>query len=240
MSGIVMGGGVGVSVNGSHRVADETTTFAMPETGIGLFPDVGGSYFLPRVDDEFSMGLYLALTGTRLKSADVYWEGIATNFVERANRGALIRRLARGEDPDAACKALATPMPDNFAPDHRVEIERIFSAPSVDAIMAALDQEDTDWARATAATIRTKSPTSTKLAFRQLHEGAKLSFDDCMRMEFRMVNRVVAGHDFYEGVRATIIDKDGAPKWVPDKLSDVSDAAIDEYFAPLGERELQL
>jgi enoyl-CoA hydratase len=107
-------------------------------------------------------------------------------------------------------------------------------------LLSALDGEGTDWARATAATIRTKSPTSTKLAFRQLHEGAKLSFDDCMRMEFRMVNRVVAGHDFYEGVRATIIDKDGAPKWVPDRLSAVSDSTIDEYFAPLGERELKL
>jgi enoyl-CoA hydratase len=240
ISGIVMGGGVGVSVHGSHRIADETTTFAMPETGIGLFPDVGGSYFLPRCYDGPEMGLYLALTGTRLASANVYWERIATNFVERKNRQALLDRLAGGEDPDTAIATLATPMPDNFVPDHREEIERIFAAHSVEALMTALDSEGTDWARSTAATIRKKSPTSIKLTFRQLKEGTKLSFDDCMRMEFRMVSRVVAGHDFYEGVRATIIDKDGAPKWEPDDLSAVSDASIDSYFAPLEERELKL
>jgi enoyl-CoA hydratase/carnithine racemase len=186
------------------------------------------------------MGMYLALTGTRLTAADVYQEGIATNFVARKNRDALIERLAGGETPELAFKALATPLPDTFAPDHREEIGRIFSASSVEGILAALNSEAGDWARETAATIRKKSPTSTRLAFRQLREGAKLEFDDCMRMEFRMVNRIIKGHDFYEGVRATIIDKDNQPKWRPAELSAVTDAEIDVYFAPLGNDELPL
>jgi enoyl-CoA hydratase len=240
IGGIVMGGGVGISVHGEYRVADETTTFAMPETGIGLFPDVGGSYFLPRCHDGPEMGAYLALTGTRLTVADVYWEGIATNFVARKDRAALIERLAKGEEPARAFAALATPMPDTFGPDHREDIERVFGANSVEEILVALDADNSDWARETAVTIRRKSPTSTKLAFRQLKEGAKLEFDDCMRMEFRMVNRVIGGHDFYEGVRATIIEKDNAPKWRPADLYDVTDADIDTYFAPLGEGELPI
>ena len=240
ISGIVMGGGVGISVHGSFRVADETTTFAMPETGIGLFPDVGGSYFLPRIHSGVAMGLYLALTGTRLTVADVYQEGIATNFVARKNRDALIERIAKGEGPGRACKALATPMPDTFAPDRREEIERMFGASSVEGILAPLDSDVSDWAKETAATIRKKSPTSTKLAFRQLREGATLEFDDCMRMEFRMVNRIIKGHDFYEGVRATIIDKDNQPRWRPADFSAVTGADIDAYFAPLGGDELRL
>ncbi len=240
MSGIVMGGGVGISVHGTLRVADETTTFAMPETGIGLFPDVGGSYFLPRVHDGPEMGMYLALTGMRLTAADVYHEGIATDFVARKNRDALVERLAGGEAPERAFGALGTPMPDTFAPDHRDEIERIFGGSSVEGVLASLDSEMGDWAKEAAATIRKKSPTSTKLAFRQLKEGARLEFDGCMRMEFRMVNRIIKGHDFYEGVRATIIDKDNQPKWRPTDLYAVTEAAIDEYFRPLGADELSL
>jgi enoyl-CoA hydratase len=236
--GIVMGGGVGVSLHGSHRVADETTMFAMPETGIGLFPDVGGSYFLPRLPGK--TGMYLALTGTRLKSADALNSGVATHFVPAANTDSLIERLATGDAPDAAITALAG---DAGAPplaQHQALINRCFAGNSVETILSALAAELNEWAVATATTIRTKSPTSLKLAFRQLREGRRLAFDDCMRMEFRMVNRVIAGHDFYEGVRATIIDKDQAPKWQPAMLEAVSEADIDAYFAPLGEKELKL
>ena len=119
-------------------------------------------------------------------------------------------------------------------------IDRFFAGNTIEAILSALDADDGDWSRATAATIRTKSPTSLKIAFRQLRTGRGLEFDDCMRMEFRMVNRVIAGHEFYEGVRATIIDKDQSPKWQPATLESVSDAEIDVYFAPLGEKELKL
>ena len=236
--GIVMGGGVGVSLHGSHRVADESTMFAMPETGIGLFPDVGGSYFLPRLPGE--TGMYLALTGARLKSADALNSGVATHFVPAAKTETLIERLAAGDAPNAAIGALSCNTGAAPLAELRAMIDRFFAGNTIEAILSALDADDGDWSRATAATIRTKSPTSLKIAFRQLRTGRGLEFDDCMRMEFRMVNRVIAGHEFYEGVRATIIDKDQSPKWQPATLESVSDAEIDGYFAPLGEKELKL
>src|SRR5215471_7266362 len=236
--GIVMGGGVGVSVHGSHRIADETTTFAMPETGIGLFPDVGGSYFLPRCPGQ--IGMFLGLTGARLKTPDSLYAGVVTHFVPMAKWPGLIDALAGGAPLDAAIAPLRESVPDTFLLDHRATIDRIFALDSVEAILAALDAEHTDWGDDTAKAIRTKSPTATKIAFRHLREGARLEFDDCMKMEWRMVNRVVAGHDFYEGVRATIIDKDGAPKWNPADLSAITDADVDAYFAPLGAGELEL
>ena len=238
INGIVMGGGVGVSVHGSHRVANETTTFAMPETGIGLFPDVGGSYFLPRMQGE--IGMYLALTGARLKTVDTLHAGVATHFVPAKEWDALIDDLAKGAAPDKAIYNKGEDLPAGFLAEHRASIDRIFSRASVEDILAALDADHTDWSRDTAKSIRSKSPTATKIAFRQLRKGAKLEFDDCMKMEWRMVNRVVAGHDFYEGVRATIIDKDGAPKWNPAELSAVAEAEVDAYFAPLANKELAL
>jgi enoyl-CoA hydratase len=238
LRGIVMGGGVGVSVHGSHRIAEESMLFAMPETGIGLFPDVGGSFFLPRLPGE--LGVYLGLTGARLKTHDARFAGIATHVVPPAKRETLLSRLSAGEAPDDVLSTLCetdqnSPLAELFG-----TINAVFSAKSVESILERLDADGTDWALETAKTIRAKSPTATKLAFRQIRNGAGLSFDDCMRMEFRMVNRVIAGHEFYEGVRATIIDKDGAPKWQPASLAEVSERDIDAYFATLGERELPL
>jgi enoyl-CoA hydratase len=238
INGIVMGGGVGVSVHGSHRVANETTTFAMPETAIGLFPDVGGSYFLPRMEGE--MGMYLALTGARLKTVDTLYSGVATHFVPMKDWPVLIEDLAAGKPVDRVVDRKGEDLPSGFLADHRASIDKIFAHGSVEEILTALDADHTDWSRDTAKTIRAKSPTATKIAFRQVREGAKLDFDDCMKMEWRLVTRVVAGHDFYEGVRATIIDKDGAPKWDPAELTQVSDADVDAYFAPLGNKELVL
>ncbi|MEJ0025922.1 MAG: enoyl-CoA hydratase/isomerase family protein [Rhizomicrobium sp.] len=239
LRGFVMGGGVGISVHGSHRVADETMQFAMPETGIGLFPDVGGSWFLPRLPGE--IGMYLGLTGARLKTADALYAGVATHFVPAARRDALLVSLAEGREIDIALRDATDGVPDAYLTAHRAKIDAMFGAASVEDILAALDADHTDWADDTAKTIRAKSPTATKLAFRQIRKGRDLSsFDDGMRMEFRMVNRVIAGRDFYEGVRATIIDKDGAPNWRPATLAEVSDADIDAYFAPLGEKELPL
>jgi enoyl-CoA hydratase len=236
--GIVMGGGVGVSVHGSHRIAAESAVFAMPETGIGLFPDVGGSYFLPRCPGQ--IGMYLALTGARLKTADCLYAGVATHFVPQAKWDTLLERLASGAVPDQALEGLADSVPDTFLETHRKVIDDIFGLESVEAILAALDAEGTDWAGETAATLRAKSPTSLKVTFRQIREGARLEFDDCMRMEYRMVNRIVAGHDFYEGVRAAIIDKDGAPKWQPADLAGVGESDVEAYFAPLRDKELTL
>jgi enoyl-CoA hydratase len=238
LHGIVMGGGVGVSVHGSHCVANETVTFAMPETGIGLFPDVGGSWFLPRIPGE--IGMYLALTGERLKTVDCVYAGVATHFVPGSQTEALTSALESGTEPDLVLRSFAEAPGHPPLADNREGIDRTFSEGSVDGILAALDADGGDWARATEATIRKKSPTSQKITFHQLREGRHLTFDDCMRMEFRMVNRIIAGHDFYEGVRATIIEKDNAPQWRPADLTQVSTEDVDAYFAPLGNQELQL
>ncbi|HEX3943974.1 MAG TPA: enoyl-CoA hydratase/isomerase family protein [Rhizomicrobium sp.] len=238
LHGIVMGGGVGVSVHGSHRVADQSVVFAMPETGIGLFPDVGGSYFLPRLAGE--LGMYIALTGQRLKTADAAYAGIATHVVPSQQTEGLLAALEDGTHPDLVLRSFTESTGEPLLASAREAIDRIFSEGSVDGILATLDADESEWARGMVTIIRKKSPTSLKITFHQLREGRHLSFDDCMRMEFRMVSRVMRGHDFYEGVRATIIDKDGAPRWRPSDLSGVSDAAVAEYFAPLADNQLIL
>jgi enoyl-CoA hydratase len=237
LHGIVMGGGVGVSVNGAQRVADESVVFAMPETGIGLFPDVGGSYFLPRCPGE--IGMYLALTGARLNTMDALYAGIVTHYVPAARTEELLNKLADGVPFGWAVGQLVENATTAPLTQHRAIIDKCFSVASVEEILVRLDAEGSEWAAETAKTIRTKSPTSLKIAYRQIREGRKLSFDECMKMEFRMVNRIIAGHDFYEGVRATIIDKDGAPKWQPSDLAGVTDANVDAYFTPL-QKELEL
>ncbi len=230
MHGIVMGGGVGVALHGSHRVACETTTFAMPETGIGLFPDVGGTYFLSRLTGR--IGLYLGLTGARLKAADLRHLGLATHVAPFAGYDAIVEALAH-EGPERALRAYAEAPAG--APIEAVagQIDAHFGGESVEEILASLDADPGEWAKANAATIRTKSPTSLKIAFRQILAGRHLSFRECMALEFRITERVQKGHDFYEGVRATILDKDGAPRWEPARLEDVKPWMIDDYFAPL-------
>jgi enoyl-CoA hydratase len=229
LDGIVMGGGVGVSVHGSHRIATENTMFAMPETGIGLFPDVGGSYFLSRCPG--ALGMYIGLTGARLGAADAIYCGIAQYFVPSAKWEAL-----SGADSIAAV-AQATEPPKLTA--HRTVIDRCFGKGSVEEILSALAAEPDPFAAETLATLKTKSPTSLKIAHRQINAGRNLGFDDCMRMEWRMVNRVIAGHDFYEGTRAAIIDKDRKPRWRPARREDVTEAEVARYFAPLPGDELR-
>jgi len=236
INGIDMGGGVGLSVHGSLRVATEKLTFAMPETGIGLFPDVGGTYFLPRCQGE--IGMFLGLTGTRLKAADAIYAGIADIYIPSERLLQFMEALA-GKDGEPA--ELAKPFVDDPGPpslaEHREEIDRHFSGKTLVEVLASLEG-GSDWAKEQAATIRTKSPLSCAIAFRQIREGKTLSFDDCMKLEFRLTNRFMKGHDFYEGVRAVIIDKDQAPVWQPASLEEVTGAEIDAYFASLGADEL--
>lgn len=236
MSGINMGGGVGVSVNGSHRVASERLTFAMPETGIGLFPDVGGTYFLPRCPGE--VGMYLGLTGARLKVADAIYAGIADAFVPADRHEALLARLVDGAAVDAAIAAETEATDDAPLAELQGPIDAAFSADSVDDILQRLDADASEWATKTAETIRSKSPLSTRVAFGQIRAGAELDFEDCMSLEFRLTNRFMAAPDFYEGVRAVVIDKDQAPKWQPASLDAVTDEQVAGYFASLGENEL--
>jgi enoyl-CoA hydratase len=244
-NGIVMGGGVGASVHGSHRVVTERTVFAMPETGIGFFPDVGATYVLPRLPG--ALGMYLGLTGTRLTAADCLHAGIGTHHVPSERLAALERALAEADlsgDAFAAVGAILERFRSDPGaprlPGLRQRIDRCYGEASLAAVLDALDGEPSGWGREQIEQLEAKSPTSLAVTFRQLRAGALLGFDDAMRLEYRLVHRFVAGHDFREGVRALIIDKDNRPRWRPERLTDVAPAEIDDYFAPLPEGDLVL
>lgn len=201
IDGIVMGGGVGVSVHGSHRIATERTLFAMPESGIGLFPDVGGSYFLPRCPGK--LGLYLGLTGARLKAADCLYAGIATHYIPTDKLAALESDLINGDyfaPVNQVIEAVLEKHSETLdqAPlmAQQVEIDQHFAAEYMDGIVDSLSQSETEWAAKTLKILQQKSPTSLKITLRQLREGADLDFDACMQMEWRLVNRIIKGHDF--------------------------------------------
>lgn len=238
MDGITMGGGVGMSVHGSHRVATERLVFAMPETGIGLIPDVGGTYFLPRLPGQ--IGMYLALTGERLKAADACHAGIADLFVEGHRLEALKIALGEGQNVDSVLVGFKSDPGEAPLKTQRAVIDRHFGGESVAAILASLKSDGSEWALAMAHLIEAKSPTCEIVAHRQLRLGARLSFEECMAVDFRLTSRCMQGHDFYEGVRAVIIDKDQAPKWQPPTLAEVSGASVDAYFETLGTEELKL
>ncbi|MFN3958615.1 MAG: enoyl-CoA hydratase/isomerase family protein [Parvularculaceae bacterium] len=246
IDGIVMGGGVGVSVHGDFRVAGDRTLFAMPETGIGLFPDVGGGHFLPRLHD--GLGLYYGLTGARAKAADCMAAGVATHYCRTEDMAALERELvglSLGGRPHADIEAVLDGCTGDPGEAHvnqiRPALKALFEGhESFDAFYAVLKADGHDVAGDMLRMLARMSPTSLKLTFEQLKRGALLDFDECMKMEFRMVRRVMEGHDFFEGVRATIIDKDKNPRWAPATLEGVGDADVARYFEPLGEAELQL
>jgi enoyl-CoA hydratase len=240
VNGIVMGGGVGVSVHGSVRVCGEGTMFAMPETGIGLFPDVGGTFFLPRCPGE--IGMYLALTGARLDVTDAKYTGVATHVVPAAQHEALLADLCTGTDAMEQVLARHAVNPQNRSKLEGLQqpLDMFFSEPSVEDIMASLAKGNSLFEEQTLKLLAAKSPTSLKIAYRQMREGAKLGFEDCMKLEFRLTNRFMRGHDFYEGVRAVIIDKDNAPKWNPPSLDGVRKRDVDAYFAPLPGGDLDL
>lgn len=241
IDGICMGGGVGVSAHGSHRVAGDRYLFAMPEVGIGFFPDVGATWFLPRMPG--GLGAYCALTGDRLGAADGIAAGIATHRVASSRFAELTEALCGTVPVDATLAAFAEPakeaMSDAKLAPHRASIDGLFAADRVEDILAALDADGGEFAKKTAATIRAKSPTALKVALAQVRRGGRLTFEACMATEFRIVSRVIHGHDFYEGVRAVIVDKDNAPKWQPASLAEVSNAEVERHFAPLPNGEWQ-
>jgi enoyl-CoA hydratase len=246
MDGVAMGGGVGVSVHGALRIVTERTTFAMPETGIGLFPDVGGGWFLPRLPGR--IGLWLALTGARLKAADCLAAGVGTHFIPAAQVEAFKTELAaQGSDLGQleAVNALAQRYGGDAGPaplaDKREAIDRLFAGESLEAIFAALEADEGEFAQETLAALRTKSPQSLRLTLRQMQHGAAMQqFEEVMAMEHRLATRVVATADFQEGVRAVILDKDGAPRWTAASLAAFPPEAAEPFFAPLApEAELR-
>ncbi len=237
MDGITMGGGVGIALPCQYRVATENTRLAMPETSIGLFPDVGGGRHLTRPPGR--VGQYMVLTGARLDAGDCVYLGFATNYVPQAAIEELVERILKAPSRlQGTLGAVSHKPPDAKIAANLAQISRLFASDRLEEIGAALEAEQSDWATSELATIRTKSPLSCKVSLRLLAEGAdRASFADEMRAEYALAARVVRTHDFREGVRALLIDKDNAPVWQPSDPAAVSDADIAAFFEPLPPEE---
>ncbi len=232
VDGIVMGGGVGISQPAKYRVATENTRFAMPETGIGLFPDVGGGWYLARLPGR--MGQFLALTGARLDGAECLWTGLATHYLPSEALPEAKERIAQGHDAGQVLSALSVHAPAARIEANAHNIAKHFASDRLEDVLASLESDDSDWAAKELATIRNKSPQACKVALRQLHDSLSCKdFAENMAMEMRIASRVITLPDFAEGVRAVIVDKDNAPKWNPATPEGVTDAMIDAIFAPL-------
>ncbi|XP_045336471.1 3-hydroxyisobutyryl-CoA hydrolase, mitochondrial isoform X1 [Leopardus geoffroyi] len=278
--GITMGGGVGVSVHGQFRVATEKSLFAMPETAIGLFPDVGGGYFLPRLQGK--LGYFLALTGFRLKGRDVYAAGIATHFVDSEKLGMLEEDLIALKSPSKeniadVLEAYHTKEPRTkdqilqndalfreiprfggaksqqqrtnskidqdksfILEEHMDKINSCFSANTVEQIIENLQQDGSSFALEQLKVINKMSPTSLKITLRQLMEGSSKTLQEVLIMEYRLSQACMGGHDFHEGVRAVLIDKDQSPKWKPANLKEVTEEDLNSYFKSLASNDLKL
>ncbi|HEY1431700.1 MAG TPA: enoyl-CoA hydratase/isomerase family protein [Stellaceae bacterium] len=244
IDGITMGGGAGISVNGAYRIATDRTVFAMPETGIGLFPDVGATRFLNRCPGY--VGRYLGLTGVRLNTADALYCGFATHAMDGERIEALLDELSSEHVTIEACLqhfALVPGSPPLAA--LQPAIDCCFAGDSVETILntlAAMAQgggAHAGWAEETRTGLLTKSPTSLKITLRQLTIGRDYDLDAALALEYRLTQHVMAGHDFYEGIRAMLIDRDRKPRWRPASLAEVTDSMVDAYFTPLGDRELR-
>jgi enoyl-CoA hydratase len=238
LNGITMGGGVGISLHGSYPVATENFSFAMPETGIGFFPDIGGGYLLSRCHGE--LGTYLGLCGKRIDIHAAVDAGLIKYSLESARLSSVIDKLESGEAIDAVLNEAKLKTDASFLSTHREEIDTCFAHDSIEDIMSALKSCSTEFARKTQALLESKSPTSLKVTLSQLRRAKTLEMGACMQMEYRMVTHFMQQHDFYEGVRALLVDKDKTPHWQPNVLSDVSSELIAEYFAPLDEELLLL
>ena len=237
MDGITMGGGVGISQPAKFRVATENTRFAMPETGIGLFPDVGGGWYLSRLPGR--VGAFLALTGARLDGAETLALGLATHYLPAsALESAKAEIAADPQAIEAILSAHAVAPPPARILGNRELIDRLFAGRTVEEIVAALEADGGEWAQKELATIRTKSPQSLKVSLRIVEDGAHMhGFADEMVQEYAVATRIVQRPDFAEGVRALIVDKDNQPRWDPPTLDGVTDHMIDRIFAPLPEHE---
>jgi len=234
MDGVVMGGGVGIALPARYRIATERTLFAMPEATIGLFPDVGGGWYLSRLPGR--IGQYLALTAARLNGADCLSIGLATHYATSEKMDGLKQRLLErpASEIEAVLEGHADLPEEATLPEYRELIDRLFAADELEAILTALEGHDGAWAQETHAALRAKSPQACKVALRLLAQGAShTDFADEIRVEYRVAARVCQRHDFVEGVRALLVDKDNAPHWDPVTPEGVTDHMLDTIFAPL-------
>jgi enoyl-CoA hydratase len=232
-----MGGGVGISQPCRYRVATENTRFAMPETTIGLFPDVGGGWYLPRLPGR--SGVFLALTGARLDGAECFALGLATHYLPSAALDEVKARIAEDpQDLEAILAEASVEPPEARILANREKIDRLFAADSFEEILEALEDDGSDWALKELATLQAKSPQACKVSLRLLYDGARAQdFGHEMRQEYAVATRVVQRHDFVEGVRALLVDKDNQPRWNPPSPEGVSEHMIDTIFAPMPEGE---
>jgi enoyl-CoA hydratase len=238
MDGIVMGGGVGIATHASHRIVEEGSTIAMPEVGIGFVPDVGGPFLLARAPGQ--LGLHAALTGARLTAADAIHLGLADVLVSRSRRAELLAGLATG-DVDRAIARVAAPVPHSPLAAERTWIDAAYAHDTIEEILGALGSLEGDGAAHALDVLRRSSPTSLKVALRSVREAAAdPDLASALRRDLRIAARCLAGHDFPEGIRAQVIDKDRTPRWSPATLPEVSDDDVDAYFAALGNRDLRL
>jgi enoyl-CoA hydratase len=226
IDGVCMGGGIGISVHGSHRIATEKAMFAMPETAIALFPDVGASFALPRLPG--ALGMYIGLTGARMLGADGVHAGFATHYVPGTQLGGLAEALVR--DGVAVIAEFAAPLPAFTLAAERAMIDYCFAAPSVAEIVARLEADGGAFATATLAQLRGHSPSAVHWSFEIIRQGAARTLAEALSAELALVSRVAMGAEFLEGVRAMVVDKDRAPKWQPDRLEDVDAGAIAAMF----------
>ncbi|WP_336276805.1 enoyl-CoA hydratase/isomerase family protein [Bartonella sp. CB178] len=240
LDGIWMGGGVGISVYGSHRIVTENTLFAMPETAIGFFPDVGAGFFMPRLPNHF--GIYLALTGAYIRWGDCLNLGLATHAVPESELGIVRKAIIEQGNPTLVLKERAVAR--NYETNHEIfqVIDTCFGAHTLEECLFLLSEKGNEgllFARECCSTFQSRSPTSLKITWKQMKKNLFQTLEDCIKTENRIAYHMINSHDFREGVRAMLVDKDKTPKWRPDSLSGVTDEMVDAYFQPI-ERELLL
>ncbi|OIQ93120.1 putative enoyl-CoA hydratase echA8 [mine drainage metagenome] len=240
LDGFVMGGGAGISMLGSHRVATERTAFAMPETAIGFYPDAGGTFFLSRL--PLPLARYLGMTGARIDGADCAWCGLATHYIPSARLAQVEAELAA--EGAGALEVLLSrhraPPPESALSGQAAAIDRSFGVADLPGILANLAAETGDWAETTRAHVATLSPTCMALTLRQLETGRGLSLAQALVREYRMSLRMALGNDFREGVRAKLVERGYVPRWRQATADAVAPAALDALFAPLDQAELPL
>ena len=236
MDGVTMGGGVGLALPCAYRVATENTLFAMPEGAIGLFPDVGAGWYLPRLPGR--IGQFLALTGARLDGAECLWAGLATHYLASDRVADAKALIAEGpSDLDHALNSLAPfDAPPARLAGNAERIERLFASDRLEDLLAALAADPSDWAAKELIAVAAKCPTTAKVALRQF-ATRRADFAAEMALEYRLAARMIMRPDFAEGVRAVLVDKDNAPRWEPAAPEGVTDGMLDEIFAPLPEGE---